>query len=170
MLDELFIQDNRLAAIPAEIFQLPSLTILDVSNNKLQEVPFDMWKAPKLRELNIAFNLLKDLPVPPMQTSASLLSLDRIDLEPFSNLESSDYGKTKAGNLTFHQLMHRNIWSSSLEIADNDLKWNESKKEDGVSQLNSLNIANNLFTSIPAALPCLAFNLTRLNMSYNSLR
>lgn len=67
VLEELFIQDNRLITIPTEIFHLPSLTILDVSNNKLQEMPFDMWKAPKLRELNVAFNLLRDLPVPPMQ-------------------------------------------------------------------------------------------------------
>lgn len=37
-------------------------------------------------------------------------------------------------------------------------------------QLTYLNLANNLFTSIPLALPCLAVNLTRLNMSYNSLR
>lgn len=36
--------------------------------------------------------------------------------------------------------------------------------------LTNLNLANNLFTSIPLTLPCLAVNLTRLNMSYNSLR
>lgn len=157
--------------LPSEIFHLPALTILDISNNKLQELPFDMWKAPKLRELNIAFNLLKDLPVPPMQTSSSQLSLDKLELEPFANLETygSDY-KNKPSTLTFHHLLHRNIWSNNLEITDNDMKWSEAKKEEGVSQLNSLNIANNLFTSIPAALPCLAVNLTRLNMSYNSLR
>ena len=67
VLEELFLQDNRLNEIPPEILHLPALCILDISNNKLQEMPFDMWKAPKLRELNIAFNLLKDLPVPPMQ-------------------------------------------------------------------------------------------------------
>ncbi|XP_055923849.1 leucine-rich repeat serine/threonine-protein kinase 1 isoform X2 [Eupeodes corollae] len=170
VLEEIFLQDNRLATIPAEIFHLPSLTILDISNNKLQEIPFDMWKAPKLRELNIAFNLLKDLPIPPMQPSASQLSLDKIECEPFSHLESSDTQKNNPRTLTFQQLIHRNVWSGLLEITDNDLKWNESKKEEGVSQLNNLNIANNLFTSIPAALPCLAVNLTRLNMSYNSLR
>lgn len=171
VLEEFYIQDNQLITIPSEVFHLPALAILDISNNKLQEMPFDMWKAPKLRELNIAFNLLKDLPVPPMQTSSSQLSLDKLDLEPFSKFDS--YGsesKNKTRTLTFQPLVHRNIWSSNLEITDNDMKWNESKKEEGVSQLNSLNIANNLFTSIPAALPCLAVNLTRLNMSYNSLR
>ncbi|KAL9897903.1 leucine-rich repeat kinase isoform 1-T1 [Glossina fuscipes fuscipes] len=171
VLEELYIQDNQVINLPSEIFHLPALTIFDISNNKLQELPFDMWKAPKLRELNIAFNLLKDLPVPPMQTSSSQLSLDKLELEPFANLETygHDY-KNKPSTLTFHPLLHRNIWSNNLEITDNDMKWNEAKKEEGVSQLNSLNIANNLFTSIPAALPCLAVNLTRLNMSYNSLR
>ncbi|XP_059217831.1 leucine-rich repeat serine/threonine-protein kinase 1 isoform X2 [Stomoxys calcitrans] len=171
VLEEIYIQDNQLITIPAEVFHLPSLAILDISNNKLQQMPFDMWKAPKLRELNIAFNLLKDLPVPPMQTSSSQLSLDKLDLEPFSKFDSfGSESRSKMRTLTLQPLVHRNIWSNSLEITDNDMKWNESKKEEGVSQLNSLNIANNLFTSIPAALPCLAVNLTRLNMSYNSLR
>lgn len=67
VLEELYLQDNRLVTIPATFFHFPSLAILDISNNKLQELPFDMWNAPKLRELNIAFNLLKDLPVPPEQ-------------------------------------------------------------------------------------------------------
>lgn len=62
MLEELYLQDNRLNDIPSEIFILPNLVILDISNNKLQQMPFDVWKAPKLRELNVAFNLLKDLP------------------------------------------------------------------------------------------------------------
>lgn len=62
VLEELYLQDNRLNDIPAEIFRLPKLVILDISNNKLQQVPYDVWKAPKLRELNVAFNLLKDLP------------------------------------------------------------------------------------------------------------
>jgi Leucine-rich repeat (LRR) protein len=38
------------------------------------------------------------------------------------------------------------------------------------SALASLNLAHNLFNSIPVALPCLAVSLVRLNMAYNSLR
>ncbi|XP_062127004.1 LOW QUALITY PROTEIN: leucine-rich repeat serine/threonine-protein kinase 1 [Drosophila sulfurigaster albostrigata] len=179
VLDELFLQDNQLTSLPAAIFQLPALTILDISNNKLQQLPFDMWRAPKLRELNVAFNLLRELPVPPMQTSGSLLSLDKLQLlqsfdEPSSN---------KPHTLCQQTLTHRNLWSTTLDITDNDLKWQQEQEQEqeqaaidgkapphGASQLSSLNIANNLFTSIPAALPCLAVNLTRLNMSYNSLR
>jgi Leucine-rich repeat (LRR) protein len=65
VLEELYLQDNRLDNIPSSIFRLPALTILDASNNKLQELPFEMWKSPKLKELNVAFNLMKDLPVLP---------------------------------------------------------------------------------------------------------
>ncbi|XP_017968519.1 leucine-rich repeat serine/threonine-protein kinase 1 isoform X2 [Drosophila navojoa] len=180
VLDELFLQDNQLTTLPAAIFQLPALTILDISNNKLQQLPFDMWRAPKLRELNVAFNLLRELPVPPMQTSGSLLSLDKLQL-----LQSCDEASsTKPHSLLLQKITHRNLWSTALDVTDNDLKWQQEQEQDqeqaqafadgkvphGVSQLSSLNIANNLFTSIPAALPCLAVNLTRLNMSYNSLR
>lgn len=62
VLEELYLQDNRLETVPPAVFDLPSLITLDVSNNKLQKLPYEMWNAPKLRELNVAFNLLKDLP------------------------------------------------------------------------------------------------------------
>lgn len=65
VLEELYLQDNRLGNIPPRLFCLANLTLLDVSNNKLQELPFELWKAPKLKELNVAFNLLKDLPILP---------------------------------------------------------------------------------------------------------
>lgn len=67
-----------------------------------------------------------------------------------------------------NELIHQNIWSKSLEIVDRDTtQFSEFR---GSSALRNLNLSNNLFTSIPPALPCLAENLSRLNMSYNSLR
>lgn len=62
LLEELYLQDNRLEEVPAAIFDMDALITLDVSNNKLQKLPYGMWNAPKLRDLNVAFNLLKDLP------------------------------------------------------------------------------------------------------------
>ncbi|ALC46696.1 Lrrk [Drosophila busckii] len=177
VLDELFLQDNQLTCLPAAVFQLPALSMLDISNNKLQQLPFDMWRAPKLRELNVAFNLLRELPVPPMQTSSSQWSLDKLQL-----LQSCEQtNNNKPHTVCLQTLTHRNLWSTALDITDNELKWQQQDEQQqqqqgadkatiGVSQLSSLNIANNLFTSIPVALPCLAVHLTRLNMSYNSLR
>lgn len=65
-------------------------------------------------------------------------------------------------------MKHLPLWIDNLEITENDLSF--SSLNCGQGQLTNLNIANNLFTSIPASLPCLAPNLTRLNISYNSLR
>lgn len=167
VLEELYLQDNRLAVIPPPIFRLPNLSLLDVSNNKLQELPFELWHAPKLKELNVAFNLLKDLPT---------LDCNCGDEPPSPVSEASPYihedpdvpvrGRTVASL----DLVHHHIWSKTLEVTEQELRLPDARTESLVSQLSSLNLANNLFTSIPVALPCLAVNLTRLNMAYNSLR
>lgn len=60
------------------------------------------------------------------------------------------------------------MWSKSLEIVDREVS--QTSEIGSASALRSLNLSNNLFTNIPPALPCLAENLVRLNMSYNSLR
>lgn len=69
VLEELYLQDNRLDHIPEAIFRLPSLVTLVVSNNKLQQLSFNMWTAPKLKELNASFNLLNKLPSNPNDVS-----------------------------------------------------------------------------------------------------
>lgn len=69
VLEELYLQDNRLDRIPDALFRLPSLVTLVLSNNKLQQLPYNMWQAPKLRELNAGFNLLKELPSSPLDVS-----------------------------------------------------------------------------------------------------
>lgn len=173
VLEELYLQDNRLDVIPANIFRLPSLQILDVSNNKLQSLPFDLWKSPKLREFNVAFNLLKDLPnLPPEEITGSSEPLSPVaDAYLFNSQYSYDEsGGHQRNTVTKVEMMKNNIWSKSLEVTDQEVRLSDAKNDLTVSQLSSLNLANNLFTSIPVALPCLAVNLTRLNMSYNSLR
>lgn len=75
VLEELYLQDNRLDRIPDAIFRLPSLTTLVVSNNKLQQLPYNMWLAPKLKELNAAFNLMKELPSNTCDVSQIILLL-----------------------------------------------------------------------------------------------
>lgn len=173
VLEEIYLQDNRLTFVPPIIFRLPALLILDVSNNKLQELPFELWKSPKLRELNVAFNLLKDLPsLPPEEflcTSSDALS-PVADAYLFNNLICDDSGCATRNTVSKVELMRHNIWSKSLEVTDQEIRLPDTKNDLSVSQLSNLNLANNLFTSIPLALPCLAVNLTRLNISYNSLR
>ncbi|XP_055623482.1 leucine-rich repeat serine/threonine-protein kinase 1 isoform X2 [Toxorhynchites rutilus septentrionalis] len=178
VLEELYLQDNRLQYIPPRLFLLPSLTILDVSNNKLQELPFELWKSPKLKEFNVAFNFLKDLPSLP---NAAEIAGDAAEMSSpvteacvfhgYSGYEDSGADSlTRNRHVASLEIVKHHIWSKSLEVTDQELRLPDSKNDNTVSQLSSLNLANNLFTSIPLALPCLAVNLTRLNMSYNSLR
>uniref|UniRef100_A0A182PFW2 non-specific serine/threonine protein kinase n=1 Tax=Anopheles epiroticus TaxID=199890 RepID=A0A182PFW2_9DIPT len=204
VLEELYLQDNRLECVPAVLFRMPSLAILDVSNNKLQELPFEMWKAPKLKELNVAFNFLKDLPSLPLpEMAGQAQDGSRVELPSpvtlgvveggmgvgtggcgsaasaamfhlFTGASSSFDDGTEAVPRNRHvsnlELVRHHIWARSLEVTEQELRLSDARNDSALSQLSSLNLANNLFTSIPLALPCLAVNLTRLNMSYNSLR
>ncbi|XP_062537326.1 leucine-rich repeat serine/threonine-protein kinase 1 isoform X2 [Armigeres subalbatus] len=176
VLEELYLQDNRLEYIPPRLFLLTSLSILDVSNNKLQELPFELWKSPKLKEFNVAFNFLKDLPSLPNITDFAADGTEPPSpvteaclFHAYSYEDNSD-SLTRNRHVASLELVKHHIWSKSLEVTDQELRLPDSKNDHTVSQLSSLNLANNLFTSIPLALPCLAVNLTRLNMSYNSLR
>lgn len=67
------------------------------------------------------------------------------------------------------ELNKHHIWSKSVEVTEQILHSDDSINEKA-SQLSALNLSHNLFTSIPVVLPCLAVNLTRLNMAFNSLR
>nr|XP_018906420.1 PREDICTED: leucine-rich repeat serine/threonine-protein kinase 1 isoform X2 [Bemisia tabaci] len=178
LLEELFLQDNRLELIPDEIFKLPSLVTLDVSNNKLHTLPYQVWRAPKLKELNVAFNLLKDLPsVPPEEAANSDTgSIGSIDSSKSfdSGLEShlTEPSDTPRHQNTEHlDLIHHTLWVQNIEITEQIIHTeDENSSQENSSQLSALNLSHNQFTSIPPVLPCLAVNLTRLNMAYNNLR
>ncbi|ETN67521.1 Leucine-rich repeat kinase [Anopheles darlingi] len=169
VLEELYLQDNRLEDVPALLFRLPNLTILDVSNNKLQQLPFQMWKAPKLKELNVAFNFLKDLPSLPVVAAAGG-GRDAGTVGAGSGADDGLEALARNRHVTSLELVRHHVWSRSLEVTEQELRLPDARHDSALSQLSSLNLANNLFTSIPLALPCLAVNLTRLNLSYNSLR
>ncbi|KAI4458153.1 ankyrin repeat and protein kinase domain-containing protein [Holotrichia oblita] len=193
VLEELYLQDNRLDHIPEAIFRLPNLITLVVTNNKLQYLPYNMWLSPKLKELNASFNFLKELPISPIENTkddcdkisvsssdSQLSSHTEIDLENDANsdVESDsrqDDGifavryKKKDRTLIQLDINKHHMWCKSIDVTEQILHSDESVTEKS-SQLSALNLAHNLFTSIPVVLPCLAVNLTRLNMAFNSLR
>uniref|UniRef100_T1HIN4 non-specific serine/threonine protein kinase n=1 Tax=Rhodnius prolixus TaxID=13249 RepID=T1HIN4_RHOPR len=178
VLEELYLQDNRLDTLPTEIFSLPSLIVLDVSNNKLSLLPYQMWKSPKLRELNVAFNLLRELP-----------TLLNSDVSPSSVYVHLNRPKVRTQMWVLHrmfllhfripirkfiyskqyELQHTNLWSKNVEVTEHTVL-NEDDVDSQLCQITSLNLAHNQFSSVPPILPCLAVNLTRLNLSYNRLR
>ncbi|XP_014247457.1 leucine-rich repeat serine/threonine-protein kinase 1 [Cimex lectularius] len=177
VLEELYLQDNRLDFLPGEIFSLPSLAILDCSNNKLSNLPHQMWKSPKLRELNAAFNLLKELPslqLEDMSESASICS--------FESSKSADTDLSTPMDMPFalnypdqdlylqqYELQHNNLWSKNVEVTEHCVT-NDEEADSQYCQIQTLNLAHNQFASVPPILACLAVNLTRLNLSYNRLR
>ncbi|XP_030762504.1 leucine-rich repeat serine/threonine-protein kinase 1 isoform X2 [Sitophilus oryzae] len=191
VLEELYLQDNRIDQIPEAIFRLPNLITLVVSNNKLQLLPFEMWLAPKLKELNASFNLLKDLPRASVDTKEDLdrMSVSSSDshLSSFAEVDSeneiTEFDKIIGNEDAIHAVRYRkkerfylqldlnrhHLWSKNVEVTEQILHSDEALFEK-CSQLSSLNLAHNLFTSIPVVLPCLAVNLTRLNMAFNTLR
>ncbi|XP_022171675.1 leucine-rich repeat serine/threonine-protein kinase 1 isoform X1 [Myzus persicae] len=171
VLEELYLQDNRLDKIPEELFRLPSLTTLDLSNNKLHSVPFQMWRAPKLKDLNMAFNLIKELPYAQSEDEARSLrekSVGRIPIldkaYEVKEIDVNDIDESIS-------LVHHNVWNRTIEIMEQIVRVDDtSEVKSNSSQLSSLNLSHNRFSSIPPVLSCLAVNLTRLNISYNCLR
>ncbi|XP_060525729.1 leucine-rich repeat serine/threonine-protein kinase 1 isoform X2 [Cylas formicarius] len=190
VLEELYLQDNRLDHIPDAIFKLPSLVTLVVSNNKLQSLPYGMWLAPKLKELNAAFNLIKELPSSPIETE----DLDRLSIsssdsqlsshtEPDPEMEITEFDKIICAEDSIQSVKYtkkersymqldvnkHHIWNKHVEVTEQILHSDDITTEK-CSKLCSLNLAHNLFTSIPVVLSCLAVNLTKLNMAFNTLR
>ncbi|KAL3278816.1 hypothetical protein HHI36_016337 [Cryptolaemus montrouzieri] len=191
-LEEIYLQDNRLDNIPDDIFKLPALTTLVVSNNKLQQLPFSMWLAPKLKELNASFNFLKDLPTTygeskeefdHMSVSSSDSQLSNyLDSESESRQLDFDYESRFSSDENFKiryrrkervmsqiEITKHHIWTKNVDVTD-QVHHNDDTLTEQSSQLSALNLAHNLFTSVPVVLSCLAVNLTRLNMAFNSLR
>ncbi|KAI4476963.1 hypothetical protein M0804_013143 [Polistes exclamans] len=179
VLEEIYLQDNRLEQLPDFIMSLPSLEIMDVSNNKLQCLPENLWRAPKLKELNASFNLLRDLPSqisqnifkkspredslsnsPSTRSLTSQLGIPRDDSLEFESF-------TKIANAQIIEMERPHFWTGSIQVSE---KVSDDTETGVRSLLGSLNLAHNLFNSIPVALPCLAVSLVRLNMAYNSLR
>ncbi|XP_046483953.1 leucine-rich repeat serine/threonine-protein kinase 1 [Neodiprion pinetum] len=179
VLEEMYLQDNRLEQLPEFIFDLQALEIMDVSNNKLQCLPNNLWKAPRLKELNASFNLLRDLPSQISQnivrkpqredtltSSPSCRSLTgQISMPRDDSVEFESF--TKIANAQIIEMNCPHVWTESVQVSE---KLSDSSEPGTRSVLASLNLAHNLFNSIPVALPCLAVGLVRLNMAYNSLR
>ncbi|XP_026681676.1 leucine-rich repeat serine/threonine-protein kinase 1-like [Diaphorina citri] len=183
------LQFNRLETIPEDIFHLPCLITLDLSNNKLQALSSQMWRSPKLKELNVAFNLLKELPTihnaeDAMSDAGSVCSLESsrsAESNPDPSTPSPYDCDTRFNenrqNMKLLPLSHHNVWSHAgvdvtehLPHSGGGVDGTDPGGDTPCCPLLSLNLAHNQFTSIPPVLPCLAVNLTKLNMAYNSLR
>jgi len=60
LLSTILANNNELESIPEDLFELPSLKLLDVTANKLTEIPPILSECAKLKELKFGSNPLKD--------------------------------------------------------------------------------------------------------------
>ncbi|KAL7304930.1 hypothetical protein TKK_0002728 [Trichogramma kaykai] len=202
VLEEIYLQDNRLEQLPDFLMRMPALEIMDVSNNKLQCLPDNLWRAPKLKELNASFNLLRDLPSQIYQNATaggrgkgayyqnqyhqhdattmtsspsnrSLTKEQQLPIQPpiLYKSESMEFDSyfSKIANARDVEMERPFVWNKSVQVLEK-VQDEQEQQASSRSQLASLNLAHNLFTQVPVALPCLAVSLVRLNMAYNSLR
>ncbi|EEQ85781.1 leucine rich repeat protein [Blastomyces dermatitidis ER-3] len=63
----LFMTNNRLKTLPAEVFELSNLSVLSVRHNELEQIPGSIGNLTKLRELNVGGNQLSYLPFEVLQ-------------------------------------------------------------------------------------------------------
>ena len=60
LLSTILANNNELESLPEDLFELPSLKLLDVTANKLKEIPPVLSECAKLKELKFGSNPLKD--------------------------------------------------------------------------------------------------------------
>lgn len=176
------VSNNQLQSLPYSLWRAPKLKELNAAFNLLRELPSEH---PAGLGLGLGFGAAADtLSVSSVDSTRSSTdtcggafeALEDLNLNLLSPaedaLDSRSLHASYASAKTLRQrdLVHHNLWSRGhgVEVTEQILL-NEDDQE-GCSQLSSLNLAHNQFASIPAALPCLAVNLTRLNLAYNSLR
>ena len=150
---EIHLEDNCLKSLPLAFFQLPKLTLLNVSNNNLVELPVDSsnefqsgWKCIKLKMLCISYNKLKCLPAAiwSMHELKELQANNNciIEIEPPA---TKLCGKPKSINVSHNELCNvpQHIFlAEKVNISYNKLEylpdciWTSKT-------LNNLNAANN---------------------------
>lgn len=128
VLEEIYLQDNRLESLPEFIMNMPSLEIMDVSNNKLQCLPDNLWRAPKLKELNASFNLLRDLPSQVFQNigrkgredslSSSSSSRNLVNQLTLMREDSSEFDSyfSKIANARNVEIERPFVWTKSVQV------------------------------------------------------
>ena len=182
---------NQLISIPDYIFQLPNMSVLDVSDNKISSLSPLLWTSPKLHNFNCSKNRLEAIPVPvvpvralvtsspvpvvsPSPMKATTLKRTSIDSGeaprypyctdrdfPFNNRDSPIAEATPISKLEDRL----NICNGNLPI-----DWGQSQdKEEVYEGLSSLNLSHNQIKEVPDCLPCLCPRLVRLDLSYNQI-
>jgi hypothetical protein len=92
----LYLAQNSLSSIPAEIFNLEHLETLSLRNNKLTQLPTAIRQLKRLRELNLGNNRLPYLPFELLDLLNDSTSLEILSLYPNQFLEPTETSKVQA--------------------------------------------------------------------------
>lgn len=183
-LTDLIIQYNQLESIPIFIFLLPKISKVNLSHNQLVSLPGIMWESSSLEDLDLSHNNLVNLP------SCEINELYAVSDTSKSFTASNVFNMATPyfSNQTRVKLMHQRSLYNSKRASSRSLS--RSSKEDfkikqvvdqaeqkethelewcDYSSLSKLNISFNKLTFFPSCLPCLAPNLSDLDISQNSI-
>ncbi|AUB38178.1 GTPase SAR1 family domain [Nostoc flagelliforme CCNUN1] len=149
-LEVLNLRCNQLTTLPEAIAKLRQLTSLDLTNNQLTTLPEALAKLRQFTSLDLTNNQLTTLP----EALAKLQQLTKLNLS-YNQLTTLPEAIARLQHLTSLNLNHNQL--TTLPEAITKLR-----------QLTSLNLSHNKITTLPEALAKLQ-QLTSLNLSYNKI-
>ena len=172
-LTTLYINDNKLTALPSGIGELTSLELLVASDNELVSVPDDIGRLTKLRELNLSRNRLDELPASIRDLNS--LSYLELDYNSFATIPSEIYEMKKLYSLFMRKNKIRSAASPSMaksKLGRIYLDYNYitelSRELCSIVTLKEIFIDNNLITNISPAIANLK-ELSILSLNWNYL-
>ncbi|WP_375469323.1 COR domain-containing protein [uncultured Nostoc sp.] len=149
-LEVLNLSGNQLTTLPEAIAHLEQLTSLDLSGNQIITLPEAIARLQQLTSLNLSDNQLTTLP----EAIAHLQQLTSLNL--------SDNKLT-----TLPEVITRLQKLTSLDLSDNKLT-TLPEVIARLQKLISLDLSDNKLTTLPEAFACLQ-QLTSLDLSYNQI-
>ncbi|MEH2256825.1 COR domain-containing protein [Nostoc sp.] len=172
-LEVLNLSYNQLTTLPEAIADLQKLTSLDLSHNQLRTLPKAIARLQQLTSLNLSHNQLTILP----QAIADLQKLTSLNLS-YNQLTTlpqaiADLQKLTSLDLSDNQLttlpqaIARLQQLTFLGLSDNQLT-TLPQAITRLQQLTSLDLIGNQLTTLPKVIDRLQ-QLTSLNLSYNQL-
>ena len=181
-LEEINLSRNHLEGLQNFLFYLPQLTRLDLSYNRLVSLPQSLWDCESLQKLKLSHNQLSHLPkcevdeLHDMSVSYKSNPSDLLHLANPINVAQAIF----QGDLNRQTSIYKD---SSLDKRRTKSNVNKFKirqvydeiEQDGsvilescdYSNLTHIDLSYNNFKMFPQGLPCLAPNLTELDVSRN---
>ena len=177
---KIHLQENNLSSVPLTLFQLPKLTILDVSNNKLTKLPVSDslfqsgWFCTDIEIISISNNQLESLPsviweMPKLkQLCAGHNSISKIETTKIP------CAKIAIVDVSHNQLTNFNIPQNIFLAEDVDISYNKLEYlPDSIwksKNLTNLNAANNKIKEVGFPMNSCNFKEAFVQSGFNQSR